>query len=171
MSLDAELSKLEKRVKKSAGTSRARTAAAEWILEQGEEEATRLLKTAPYSWFIELVPLVGGRLPQRKQTVPNAVRGLLAALVDVMNAERTAKLCSWHCGDKVSVTCMGKYSVCGGVCVCCPRTPAPARASERPAPERSLRLRLTLAVLLRAQEHRPSLLYGRPDLRSDGRAE
>ena len=162
MSLDASVAKLEKVVKKSTGPSTARTAAAKWVLEQGEEEAAKVLESAPFSWFQMLLPLVGGTSPKKKK-VPKVVESLLALLTDAIKNQKAAQLCSWNCGEKSTMPCNGKYSVCDGVCVCCHRTPAPARARERPAPERSLRLRLTLA-LLRAQEQRPSLLYGQGDL-------
>ena len=67
MALHAAVTELEHAVRQADGPHTARAAAAAWVVAAAED-AEELLQAQDFAWFEEMMPLLGGRVPQKKRT-------------------------------------------------------------------------------------------------------
>ena len=115
MAPHAAVNELEHAVRQAVGPQTARAAAAAWVVAAAED-AENLLRAQDFTWFEQMMPLLGGRVPQKKRTPKAAASAFMGMLRDAIQAIHDQKQCSWRCGEQCSQKCYGPNSKCGNAC-------------------------------------------------------
>ena len=133
MAPHATVNELEHAVRQAVGPQTARAAAAAWVVAAAQD-AQNLLQAQDFTWFEEMMPLLGGLVPRKKKTSQAATIAFRSIIRDAIQAIHDEKPCSWHCSYTSSQKCFGPKSRCGNTCAMPALKPMPARATERAAP-------------------------------------